>query len=79
MEFHFDRPTRFVDLESSLNIVTEPAGIRDEYLRQFRIFLAQLREGCHEFGAEYRQVITDQTYDRAVADFLVERARTLGK
>jgi len=79
VEFHFDRPVRFVDLESSLNIVAEPASIRDEYLRQFRDFMARLREGCHEFGAEYRQVITDQPYDKPVADFLVERARTLGK
>jgi uncharacterized protein (DUF58 family) len=79
VEFRFDRPVRFVDLESSLNIVTEPSGVRDEYLRQFRAFLDGLREGCHEFGAEYRQVITDASYERALADFLVERARMAGQ
>ncbi len=79
VKFQFDRPVRFVDLESSMNIVTEPATIRDEYLRQLHLFLAGLREGCHEFGAEYRQVTTDQTYETVLADFLVERARTLGK
>lgn len=79
MDFKFDRPVRFVDLESPLNIVTEPASVRDEYLYQLRTFLAQLREGCHEFGAEYRNVTTDQSYERVVADFLVERARTIGK
>lgn len=79
VEFRFDRPVRFVDLESSLNIVTEPASVRDEYLRQLRSFMAGLREGCHEFGAEYRQVFTDASYERAVADFLVERARVVGK
>ena len=79
MEFQFDRPVRFVDLESALSIVTEPSSIRDEYLRQLQLFLGQLRDGCHEFGAEYRQVITDQSYERVVADFLVERARLVGK
>jgi uncharacterized protein (DUF58 family) len=79
MDFQFDRPVRFVDLESSQSIVTEPASIRDEYLRQLRLFLEQLREGCHEFGADYRQVITDESYERVAADFLVERARVLGK
>jgi uncharacterized protein (DUF58 family) len=74
LEFHFDRPMRFVDLESSLSIVTEPASVRDEYLRQFRLFLEQLRAGCNEFGADYRQVVTDQDYERILADFLVERA-----
>jgi len=75
LEFQFDRPVRFVDLESPLSIVTEPSSIRDEYLRQLQIFLGRLREGCHEFGADYRQVVTDQGYERVVADFLVERAR----
>ncbi len=74
LDFRFDRPVRFMDLESSLSIVTEPASIRDEYLRQLGLFLDQLREGCHEFGADYRQVVTDQDYERVLADFLVERA-----
>jgi uncharacterized protein (DUF58 family) len=75
LEFKFDRPTRFVDLESSLSVVTEPAAIRDEYLRQIWLFLDGLREGCHEFAADYRQVVTDQPYEKALADFLVARAR----
>jgi uncharacterized protein (DUF58 family) len=78
LDFQFDRPVRFVDLESSLNIVTEPSTIRDEYLRQFGNFLEALRDGCHEFGADYRRVVTDQNYERVLADFLVERAQVAG-
>jgi uncharacterized protein (DUF58 family) len=74
LQFQFDRPVRFVDLESSLSIVTEPASVRDEYLRQLRLFLELLRAGCNECGADYRQVVTDQDYERVLADFLVERA-----
>jgi hypothetical protein len=37
--------------------------------------LEQLREGCHEFRADYRRVVTNQSYERVLADFLVERAR----
>ncbi len=65
---------RFVDLESSFSIVTEPASIRDEYLRQMGMFLERLRAGCHEFRADYRRVVTDQGYEKVLADFLVERA-----
>jgi uncharacterized protein (DUF58 family) len=79
MNFQFDRPLRFVDLESSTAIVTEPSSIRDEYLRQLHLFLGGLREGCHEFGADYRQIITDQSYERVAADFLVERARMVAR
>jgi uncharacterized protein (DUF58 family) len=74
LEFQFDRPVRFVDLESSASIVTEPSSIRDEYLRQVGLFLEKLRSGCHEFGADYRRVVTDQGYEKVLADFLVERA-----
>lgn len=75
LEFRFDRPTRFVDLEGPLSLVAEPAVIRREYLRQIQGFLEGLRAGCHEFAADYRQVVTDQSYEQVLADFLVERAR----
>jgi uncharacterized protein (DUF58 family) len=75
LDFQFDRPVRFVDLESSLSLVTEPSTIRDEYLHQIGNFLEALKSGCHEFGADYRRVVTDQNYERVLADFLVERAQ----
>lgn len=74
LDFKFDRPVRFVDLESSASVVAEPAVIRDEYLRQVEAFLEALRDGCHEHRVDYRQVVTDKDYERVVADFLVERA-----
>ena len=75
LEFKFDRPVRFEDLESSFSMVTEPATVREEYLTQLRLFLERLRLGCHEFRMDYRRVITDQEYEKVLADFLVERAR----
>jgi hypothetical protein len=38
-------------------------------------FLERLKAGCHEFKADYRQVTTDQDYEKTLADFLVERGR----
>jgi hypothetical protein len=32
LEFSFDRPTRFIDLEGQGSIITEPTLIREEYL-----------------------------------------------
>jgi uncharacterized protein (DUF58 family) len=78
LDFKFDRPVRFVDLESPFQIVTEPALVREQYLQQLQQFLERLRGGCHEFNADYRRVVTDQDFERVLADFLVERARTAG-
>ena len=75
LDFRFERPTRFVDLESAHQVVAEPALIREAYLRQMRLYLDRLRAGCHEFKVDYRLVVTEQNYERVLADFLVERAR----
>jgi uncharacterized protein (DUF58 family) len=75
LQFQFDRPVRFQDLESSFSLVTEPVTIRDEYLRVLHAHLEQLRASCTECKADYRQVVTDQNYEKVLADFLVERAR----
>ena len=75
LDFRFDRPTRFLDLESSFKLVAEPALVRDEYLAQLQGFLARLRTGCHEFKADHRQAVTDEDYERVLSTFLVERAR----
>lgn len=75
MEFNFDRPVRFADMESDFSMVTEPALIRDRYLEQFNGFLEALRRSCHEFNADYRRVVTDENYEKVLADFLIERAK----
>jgi uncharacterized protein (DUF58 family) len=75
LEFRFDRPMRFVDLETAHSLVTEPGLVRDKYLDHLQNSLAALRTACHQFKAEYHQVVTDQDYERVLADFLVERAR----
>ncbi len=76
LDFQFDRPVRFNDLESSFSLVTEPAMIREQYLDELRAFLDRLKGGCHEFNADYRQVTLDQDLEKTLSDFLLERART---
>jgi uncharacterized protein (DUF58 family) len=78
LDFKFDRPVRFVDMESSFHLVTEPALVRTQYLEQLNRFLDRLKAGCHEFNADYRRVVTDQDFEKVLGDFLVERARTAG-
>jgi uncharacterized protein (DUF58 family) len=75
MKFEFDRPVRFVDLETNGSLVTEPSLIRDQYLAELNAFLERVQGGCREFKADYRRVTTDRSYERVLADFLVERAQ----
>lgn len=75
LDFKFDRPIRFLDMEGNASVVTEPAIIRDEYIRQVDLFVTRLRDSCHEIKASYHQIVSDQDYEKIVAEFLIERAR----
>ena len=75
LNFKFDRPLRFVDLEGPNSLVTEPSVIRDEYLKYFRQFLETIQKGCREFSIDYRRVLTTDNYEKILADFLIERSR----
>ena len=75
VNFQFDRPIRFLDLESGGSLVTEPTLIRDQYLAELNAFLQRMETGCREFKADYRRVITSRSYESVLADFLVERAQ----
>jgi len=78
LTFQFDRPIRFTDMESHFSLVTEPAAIRDEYLRQVGLYLEQIQAGTREFGVDYRRVVTDENYEQALAAFLGERVQRAG-
>jgi uncharacterized protein (DUF58 family) len=78
LAFEFEKPIRFMDLEGSASLITEPATIRQEYMREVERYLAVMRAGCHEFGVDYRLVVTDQDYEAVVGAFLVDRARAAG-
>jgi uncharacterized protein (DUF58 family) len=75
LDFKFDRPVRFVDMESPGSLLAEPALIRAHYLAQLEEYLSRLHQGCNQFNADYRRVVTDKDYEKILADFLAERAR----
>lgn len=75
LDFQFDRPMRFVDMETDSVLLAEPDVIRREYIASVNEYLVKLHEGCNKFQADYRRVTTDTPYEKVVADFLVERER----
>lgn len=74
--FAVTQPTRFLDLESAFGLLAEPEIIRAQYLESFARHNDRLKIGCRESRIEYRRVITDQDYEKVLADFLRERQRT---
>ncbi len=73
LQFGFDRPIRFADMESSFAQVTDPAVIRGAYLRALHEYLDGLRRGCMEFRVDYQRIVTDGSYEKALVAFMLQR------
>jgi len=73
IEFRFDRPLRFVDLEDGTAIPLEPRLIADRYHESLREYLGVLRQHCHAVKADYQVVTTDSDYADLLGDFLTAR------
>ncbi len=76
LDFNFDRPIRFVDMESPFSLVTEPTLVRNQYKSELTQHLDRMKSGCHEFKGDYRRVVTDESPEKILADFLLERSRS---
>jgi uncharacterized protein (DUF58 family) len=74
VQFNFQRPTRFIDLEGGPSLFADPVEIADRYRQAIKAYLTELRQVTLETGVDYRRVLLDQPYDKTTRDFLVDRA-----
>ncbi len=75
LNFDFDRPIRFVDMETSFDMVTDPSVIHDGYRRELDLYLEAMQQGCREFGVDYQRIVTNQDYEKSLAAFMLQRLR----
>ena len=73
IDFQFDRPLRFVDMEDGTALPLEPRLIADRYQESLRDYLAQVRRICHSCKADYHFVTTDEDHGDLLANFLTAR------
>lgn len=73
LEFDFDRPTRFLDLEGGPAILIEPSAIR----RQYQAAITQYFEGMDQIvldsAVDYHRLTIDEAYGDVLARFLIGR------
>jgi uncharacterized protein (DUF58 family) len=79
LEFAFDEPSMFEDVESGRTLFIDPGAARKEYLRRLQQHCDALRTMCQRLGISYRQLSTARPLEIALFDFLRERIqRTRG-
>lgn len=75
IDFNFDRPHRFVDLEDNSTLVAEPNLISEEYHAALNEYLTLIEAKAHDVQADYQRIVTDQDYESILSDFLTNRLR----
>ncbi len=73
LDFSFDKPAVFVDLESGRDLYVDPDAAREQYLKNFRQHAEQIRQVCRELGIDYYEAATTRPLELALFDFLHTR------
>lgn len=76
LDFSFQGPALFRDLETGEEMEIDPAALREDYVQQMQELCDYYKKGLAELGVEYRLVNTRQPYDQALTTYLNRRARS---
>lgn len=73
IDFQFDRPIRFVDLEGGDDLIADPSMIRDDYRSVVDHYLAALKRGCRQNGVDYHPIVTRADVEKVLSAFMLSR------
>jgi uncharacterized protein (DUF58 family) len=73
LEFEFDRPVRFLDLEGGAPILADPTTIARQYMRSLNKYLSDLITVVRDAGIDYHRVRVQEPYEKVLARFLLSR------
>jgi uncharacterized protein (DUF58 family) len=74
IDFPFEGPTRFVDLEGGSSVLTDPESVRTEYLQQLENHMNYLRSGCRETNSHFYRLTTNASLTESLEPFLHNRS-----
>jgi len=75
LEFDFNTRTKFLDMESGDEVVTEPWHIRSSYTDLVFELQSYYRKDCRENLIDYFPIFTDQDLDRSITEYLNKRKK----
>jgi uncharacterized protein (DUF58 family) len=73
IDFPFRQTTLFRGLEGLPEILTDPVGIRDQYLAAFQTHVAAIEAGCRRLEIDYVRLRTDADLGHDLAAYLQKR------
>ncbi len=74
LDFDFDRPARFVDMEGGEHVLADPSLVAKQYREAVRTYFTELDEVVRTTAVDYHRVKLHEKYDDVLARFLLGRA-----
>ena len=74
LDFEFDRPMRFRDLEGGAPVLADPSIVADDYRKAVQEYLEGVKVVMRDAAVDYQRLSLDQNYGDVLAKFLLERA-----
>jgi len=71
----FTQRTRFRDMESGEEIITDPWHIQPDYQKSMEQFCDYIKSNCRQKNIDYVQLSTDLPLDMALSEYLIKRKR----
>jgi hypothetical protein len=78
LDFEFDRPARFLDMEGGDAVLADPSLIARNYREAVRRYVVELDEVVRTTGVDYHRVQLHERYDEALVRFLLARIQNHG-
>ena len=75
LEFDFNSRTRFLDMESGEEIITEPWHIRSNYTELISGLQKYYQKECRESLIDYVPIFTDENLDKSITGYLNKRQK----
>lgn len=73
LDFEFDRPMRFVDLEGGEPILADPLIIGTQYRRALEVYIQSMDEVIRDTEIDYHRICIHENYGEVLARFLLGR------
>jgi uncharacterized protein (DUF58 family) len=74
LDFNFDRPARFVDMEGEEAILADPEDVSKAYREAVRVWLGEIDDIVRTTAIDYHRVRLQDDYAAVLARFLLGRA-----
>ena len=74
IEFPLNGMWKFVGLEGEGELVTQPARVRENYLKEFEGFVRQIKNACDRAEVDYVMVNTGDPIEHTISNYLLQRS-----